>query len=84
MKKCIIPYGVKMFQTKVISLLIFEVLENHFLYKDLFLKTTTKKGHLMSKYRTTIETYNTYFFMLYNISKFSMQESLKLSLEYKV
>ena len=28
--KCIIPCGVKMFQTKVISLLMFEVLENHF------------------------------------------------------
>ena len=30
MKKCIIPYGVKMFQTKVISFLMFEVLENRF------------------------------------------------------
>ena len=47
MKKSIIPNGVKMLQTKVISLLMFEVLENHSLpYKDI----------LMSKYRTTIET----------------------------
>ena len=39
-----------MFHTKVISLLMFEVLEKRFEKKDLFLQ--------LSKYRTTIESFN--------------------------